>query len=94
VPSLPSLSFSNTHTQQASGEVVSDAVTAIRTVSAFNLQRPVLSLFDDTLIEPLAAGIRRGFIQASFFGKFVSAIFREVETKVVVLLDTKTTNHL
>ena len=40
---------------QVSGEIVSDAITAIRTVTAFNLQPSVFALFDDSLIVPLKA---------------------------------------
>eukprot|EP00960_Hanusia_phi_P009347 270770-Hanusia_phi.AAC.2 len=45
------------------GEILGDAVTAIRTVSAFNLQQDMVTLFDDSLVQPLEEGKRRAMIQ-------------------------------
>ena len=59
---------------ERSGEIVSDAVVAFRTVTAFNLQEQILRLYDDSLAMPLQAGVRRGLIQGigSGFKQFVS----------------------
>jgi len=59
---------------EVSGEIVSDAITAIRTVSAFNLQHSVLDLFDKSLIFPMKSGKKRGLVQGlgSGFKQFVS----------------------
>ena len=56
------------------GEIVTDAVAAVRTVAAFNLQPQVLRLYDDSLVLPRRAGVRRGLIQGvgSGFKQFVS----------------------
>jgi ATP-binding cassette subfamily B (MDR/TAP) protein 1 len=48
---------------ERAGEIVSDAMVAIRTVTAFNLQGPVMALFDESLKSPLASGKKRGWIQ-------------------------------
>ena len=59
---------------ERSGEIVSDAVVAVRTVTAFNLQRQILRLYDDSLVTPREVGVRRGLVQGagSGFKQFVS----------------------
>eukprot|EP00283_Hemiselmis_rufescens_P008388 CAMPEP_0173430262 /NCGR_PEP_ID=MMETSP1357-20121228/8738_1 /TAXON_ID=77926 /ORGANISM="Hemiselmis rufescens, Strain PCC563" /LENGTH=1416 /DNA_ID=CAMNT_0014394567 /DNA_START=104 /DNA_END=4354 /DNA_ORIENTATION=+ len=65
--------MSNAELEQT-GEVLSDAVTAIRSVAAFNLQTSIMTLFDKTLVGPQKTGERRGVIQGfgSGFKQFVS----------------------
>jgi ATP-binding cassette subfamily B (MDR/TAP) protein 1 len=53
-------SRASTKLLERSGEIVGDAVSASRTVAAFNLQGQVLRLFDESLVEPLAQGTARG----------------------------------
>jgi len=48
---------------ERSGEILSDAITAIRTVTAFNLQGSIMAIFDESLKLPLEAGKKRGGIQ-------------------------------
>ena len=59
---------------ERSGEIISDAVVAVRAVTAFNLQPQILRLYDDSLVLPRQVGVRRGLIQGagSGFKQFVS----------------------
>jgi len=47
------------------GNSVAEAVTAIRTVTAYNLQTSTLKVFDKALESPYKTGIKRGFVQGS-----------------------------
>ena len=49
---------------EEAGQLLSEAVTAIRTVAAYNLQPRTADLFEAALVAPRAAGVRRGLVQA------------------------------
>mmetsp|Transcript_3860 Transcript_3860/g.8500 ORF Transcript_3860/g.8500 Transcript_3860/m.8500 type:complete len:1014 (+) Transcript_3860:3-3044(+) len=48
---------------ERAGEVLSDAVQAVKVVTAFNLQNSVMKIFDASLVGPLEAGKQRAFAQ-------------------------------
>lgn len=63
--SVAQTSRGNNKSLEDAGNAVSEAVAAIRTIAAYNMQRPLMAQFSSALEQPLKAGIKRGLTQAA-----------------------------